>query len=361
MADPGPLTAADAHRDPVVSDLWPRLLLSPVLGAAIPNVSGLIDHSRHSPAGIALSYVYFAFVAFAIWEGNRRIYFRLQRREEWLRRPRRRLALLLGAIALYTIPVATLLMWIWRDATGDHGTHAFAIPMALLTTVAAVTVITHVYETVFLLRDWESDRLRRARTEHARLEAELEALGRQVDPHFLFNHLNALAHLIEQRSDAAVPFIAALSHSYRYVLDARGQRLVPLSLELDALRRHELLARIQYRGRVMLAVDVDGASALRFQIPPVTLGELFQNAIKHNLTSDDEPLRITVSLSGDTLVFANDLRPRHDRGASTGIGLSNLSQRFSIATGREPDWGPEGDRFVVRLPLPAAPQPRSIA
>ena len=161
-----------------IHDFWPRLLASPFLGALVVNLSGLIDHGRHSKSGLIASYVWFAAVAFVIWEGNRRLYFRLPRREDWLLRPWSRLGTLLALIGLYTIPVAATLLWIWRDVSGDDGTRQYALPTALFAVVALVVAITHVYETVFLLRDWESDRLRSARVEQARLQTELESLGR---------------------------------------------------------------------------------------------------------------------------------------------------------------------------------------
>ena len=105
-----------------IHDFWPRLLASPLLGALVANLSGLIDHARHSKSGLVASYVWFAAVAFVIWEGNRRLYFRLPRREDWLLRPWSRLGALLAVIGLYTIPVAAALLWIWRDVTGDAGT-----------------------------------------------------------------------------------------------------------------------------------------------------------------------------------------------------------------------------------------------
>ena len=179
--------------------------------------------------------------------------------------------MLLATIVLVSIPVAALLIWLWRLATGDPGSHPYALPVALLGIVTVVVFITHVYETVFLLRDWESDRLRSARLEKARLEAELEALGREVDPHFLFNNLNALAHLIDERRPGAAAFVNALSSTYRYVLDARGRHLVPLAEELDSLRRHETLAAIRFGSGIVLDVDVDMAqrrAALRCRPSP---------------------------------------------------------------------------------------------
>ena len=334
-----------------VHDFWPRLLASPVLGALVANLSGLIDHARHSTGSLVTSYIWFALVAFLIWEGNRRLYFRLPRREDWLLRPWSRLGLLLAAILLYTIPAAAALLWIWREATGDPGTRQYALATALFAVVALVIAITHVYETVFLLRDWESDRLRSARIERARLEAELESLGREVDPHFLFNNLNALAHLVDQRSEAVPGFIRTLCATYRYVLECRGRTLVCLSDELEALERHRALAEIRYRGAVRLDVDIHPADAQQLLLPPVSLAELFQNALKHNTIAQDAPLRIRVRVEGTTLVFENDLRRESRPSRSTGIGLANLRERFRIATGGAAVWVVEDDRFVVRLPL----------
>jgi len=334
-----------------VSDLWPRVLLSPPLGALVATLSGLIDTSRHSVPGLLASYAYFSLVAFLIWTGNSCLYVRLPRRDDWLHRPSSRLTVLLTSIVAFSIPVSLILILIWRRVTGDPGTNAHALPIAILAIVTVVVIITHVYETVLLLRDWESDRLRTARVEQARLEAELEALGREVDPHFLFNNLNALAHLIDERKPGASAFITALGDTYRYVLDSRGRRLVPLSRELDSLRRHLTLATIRFGAAIDVRVDISDADAQRAQLPPVTLGELFQNAIKHNAIDSTLPLTIVVSIEEGTLVFRNNVRARSADGGSLGIGLHNLSQRFRLATGRDVMWGVEGERFVVRLPL----------
>jgi hypothetical protein len=334
-----------------VHDFWPRLLVSPLLGALVVNLSGLIDHAQHSPAGLVASYVWFATVAFLIWEGNRQLYFRVPRREDWLLRPWRRLGVLLALISLFTIPFAFATLWGWRGVTGDTGTRQYALPTALFAVVALVVAITHVYETVFLLRDWESDRLRSARTEHARLQTELESLGREVDPHFLFNNLSALAHLIEQRSEAAPRFIGTLSATYRYVLDCRGRPLVHLAEELQALERHRALAETRYGDDVRLDVRVQPADAETLLLPPVSLAELFQNALKHNTIGRDRPLHIQVRVEGETLVVENNHRSGPGDSRSTGIGLTNMCERFRIATNRVIVWGVERDRFVVRLPL----------
>jgi hypothetical protein len=339
--------ASDVH------DFWPRVLASPVLGALAVNLSGLIDHHRHSPRVLVLSYLWFAMIALIVWEGNRRLYFLLPRREDWLMHPWRRLGALLALICLYTIPVAALLLWCWRAVTGDPGARHFALPAALFVIVAFVVAIAHVYETVFLLRDWESDRLRSARMEQARLQTELESLGREVDPHFLFNSLNALAHLVDQRSDAVPMFIRTLSATYQYVLECRNRPLVPLADEIEALQRHRKLADVRYARSVRLDVQVSDHDARSLWLPPVSLPELFQNAIKHNTVAPDAPLHVRVRVDGTTLVFENELRPGRKPPFSTGLGLANMEERFRIATGHKAVWTREPERFVVRLPLVA--------
>jgi hypothetical protein len=341
-----------------VHDLWPRLIASPILGALVVNFSGLIDNSRHSTRALIASYIWFAVVAFLVWEGNRRLYFRLPRREDWLLRPWSRLGRLLAAICLYTVPIASALLWIWREAAGDSGSRQYALATALFAIVALVIAITHVYETVFLLKDWESDRLHSARLEHARLQTELESLGREVDPHFLFNNLNALAHLVDQRSELAPWFIRTLSASYRYVLECRGRPLVRLAEELEALERHRALADIRYADCVRVDVRVEPSEASELLLPPVSLAELFQNCLKHNTVGADRRLHISVRVEGTTLIFENDLRSRPKPAGSTGIGLANLAERFRIAVGRPVVWGAEANRFVVRLPLVKAVSPR---
>ena len=224
--------------------------------------------------------------------------------------------------------------------------------------MTVVVIITHVYETVFLLAEWDSARLRAALLEQERLRAELTALSREVDPHFLFNSLHSLAHLVEHRSSDAVPFIEALGDSYRYVLAARSRTLVPLSEEIAALRRQHLLTRIRFGGAVQIELrDLPAAVTDALQIPPVTLSELLTNALKHNTVTADHPLTLALRLEGQTLVVENACRPEAIRHSSfvirqcEHVGLSNLADRHRLATGQTVTWEERDGRFTVRIPL----------
>lgn len=336
-----------------VDDIAARLLLTPLVGIAIPNLAGMIDHGAHSPTGLAASYAWFIAVAFITWEGNLRLYLRFQDRTAWLTRPWHRVRLLVGLILLFTIPFTSAALWLWASATGDPSATWRSIAMAVVTIVAAVTFITHVYETVFLVREWERDRERGEHLQRLNVEAELFALRSEVNPHTLFNSLNALSHLVDQRHPRASAFVAAMANSYRYLLRTGSNRLVPLADELELLDQFLSLATIRYAGGLKVHVHVDAQSARQWLIPPVVLPELLENAVKHNEFEADNPLEIEVRLDGDRLTVSNDRRPRRSLAASTGVGLDNLAQRFRLTTGVAARWGEMGERFVVTLPLVA--------
>jgi sensor histidine kinase YesM len=340
---------------PPVHDLRPRLLLSPVFGIAIPALSGLVDSARHSTEGLIASYAYFTGCAFVIWSGNRALYLRLPHRDDWLERPWRRITILLVAIGLFTIPVSWLTLATWQRVTGDPGLRPLSILTAILAIVSVVVIITHAYETVFLLRDWESARLKAARLEQARLQAKLDTLTREVDPHFLFNSLHGLAHLVERHDPKAVSYIEALADAYRYVLSASTRRLVTLAEELDALERHRLLSALRYGDAVRIVTDITREQATTWALPPVTLGELLTNVCKHNAVSRDRPLVLRLTLQGNRLILENEIRPVAHHRVSAGVGLANLAERHRLSTGLDVTWGLDQDLFRIEIPLTPAP------
>lgn len=327
--------------------------MTPLVGVAIPNLAGMINHASHSTAGLVASYAWFIGVAFLTWEGNLRLYLRFQDRTAWLTQPWHRVRLLVGLILLFTIPFTSLALWLWATITADPVATWRSIAMAVITIVAAVTFITHVYETLFLVREWERDRARGEHLQRLNVEAEIVALRSEVNPHTLFNSLNALTHLVDQRHPRASAFVAALANSYRYLLRTGSNRLVPLADELELLDQFLSLATIRYAGGLDVKVHVDAQSARRWLIPPVVLPELLENAVKHNEFDADNPLEIEVRLEGDRLTVSNDRRPRRAPASSTGVGLENLAQRFRLTTGVAARWSEMGDRFVVTLPLVA--------
>ena len=337
--------------NPGVDDFAARLILTPLVGIAIPSIAGLVQYRFHSVTSLIGTYAWFVAIAYATWEGNLRLYLRFQDPTAWLTRPWHRVRLLVGLICLFTIPFTVSALWLWAVLFHDPAATWSAIAIAVLAIVAAVTFITHVYETVFLVREWESDRVRNERLQREMVEAELLALSSEVNPHTLFNNLHALSHLVDEGNPAASAFVGALASSYRYLLRTRSQRVVPLAEELALLDQFVALVSIRYAGGLRVSVHVDEAAAVRWLMPPVVLPELLENAVKHNEFSAESPLQIEVRLEGDRLTVSHERRPREGEVSSTGVGLDNLAQRFRLITGVAARWADSGGRFVVTLPL----------
>ena len=164
-----PRSASSDGHEIVVRDFWPRLLLSPIIGAVISNLAGFIDNARYGAGELVAHYLYFWGVAFTIWEGNRRLHDRFRSRFAWFEQPWMRIALLLGTITLFTVPMTWGLLWVWGLVSGDPYLTTRRLAFAIVVTVLLVVVIAHVYETLFMFRYWERDRLSKERLERARL------------------------------------------------------------------------------------------------------------------------------------------------------------------------------------------------
>jgi LytS/YehU family sensor histidine kinase len=86
-------------------------------------------------------------------------------------------------------------------------------------------------------------------------------------------------------------------------------------------------------------------------IPPLALQMLIENAIKHNVISSDNPLNIRIYTNNSHLIVENNLKEKIDKEPSTGVGLSNIKDRYLFLTGKEIVILIENNKFIVKLPL----------
>lgn len=166
-------------------------------------------------------------------------------------------------------------------------------------------------------------------------QARLAALKMQLQPHFLFNSLNAIAALVHLDVNAADNMIVALSSLLRLSLDTSSEQLLPLSRELEFVQRYLAIEHVRFGDRLRFSFDVapDTQAAL---VPAFLLQPLVENAVRHGL----EPragaagiLKVSAGRDGATLqlsVSDNGVGLAHGRPLREGIGLSNTRTRLSV-------------------------------
>jgi two-component system LytT family sensor kinase len=211
------------------------------------------------------------------------------------------------------------------------------------------------------------ERMARQQTETARLNeqyssAQLSALRQQMEPHFIFNTLNAISALVrDNRNDAAVSMIVGLSDFLRRAAEDSNRPQVALAEEVEYLRRYLDIQKTRFADRLQVSVDIP-AELLEAPVPNLILQPLVENAIKHGIAkrADGGAIRVTGSRSNGRLSLSvyNDgpCLPADWEATRAGIGLSNLRSRLQILYGagfelnlRTPDTG--GVEVLVSLPL----------
>jgi hypothetical protein len=333
-----------------LNDTRIRLIGIPFFGIAIPNLTGLFGTITFTDVRYWFGYIFFIGLAAAIWQGNRYLLFRTRKRFTWFDKPIEKLVLLFMNNIFYTTPLTIAWLCSWYNIV-RFDIKWDTILIVSLVNVICVLFVTHVYETVFMVKEQQNEQLKNSELQRAKAEAELTALKNQVDPHFMFNSLNTLAYLVKADSNKALQFTENLAEVYRYILMQKDRTLVLLEDELDFTTKYTDLLHLRFGNAFTVQKNFNGTTARNFLIPPTSVFVAFENAVKHNELSEKEPMRISMSIENGQLSITNTIHKKIKRVQSPGIGLKNLTDRFRITTGKTAHSGMEGDSFKVTLPL----------
>jgi hypothetical protein len=189
----------------------------------------------------------------------------------------------------------------------------------------------------------------------AAARAELQALHAQVQPHFLFNALNALSYLTETDPAAAQRFTERLADMLRYTVEAGNRRAALLSEEIGFVEDYLGVARERYETPLSFAFE-GPRDLLSVAVPPLLLQPLVENSLKHGCAPGAPALHMVLrAQEADgwlTLEFSDDGRTNGVPPPGLGVGLENLDQRVRRFGGMEAkmEAGPRpGGGFTVRL------------
>jgi hypothetical protein len=340
-----------AKNEVELNDKLIRLIGIPFFGISIPHISGLLRDIPVESASFWLSHLYFVALSGAIWQGNRYLLFRTRQRFTWFERPIEKLVLLVVNNIFYTAPVTTGMLWLWYTWLDLPRVDWNIVQTVTLINVICVLFVTHVYETVFMVKEHQHEQLRNADLQRSKIEAELFALKNQVDPHFMFNSLNTLTYLIHNQPERALRFTENLAEVYRYILSQKDRPLVLLEDELDFTHQYTDLLHLRFGEALVIRRAFQRDAEKDYLIPPNSVFMAFENAVKHNEISEQYPMHISVDINADQLIIRNSLRERANAQQSSQIGMRNLDERFRLLTGKPISTARNNDHFTVSMPL----------
>jgi LytS/YehU family sensor histidine kinase len=196
----------------------------------------------------------------------------------------------------------------------------------------------------------ENERLRNEKLtlDIANLQARLGQLRLQIQPHFLFNALANLQSWVRQEPEQAAVYLGTLSSFLRTSTQSQLKDMHPVGDEMKLVKDYLEIQKMRFGSALDFTIDVD-AELLDLNIPTFAIQVLVENAIKHNRFSPSDPLKLAISGKGNQIAIANELRPLPDsaRAEPSGIGLTNLSDRFHLIGLRPPKVQASNDRFEV--------------
>ncbi len=180
--------------------------------------------------------------------------------------------------------------------------------------------------------------------------AKFETLKNQIDPHFLFNSLNVLSSLIEENPENAQRFTTSLSKVYRYVLEQKDKDLVSIEEELAFAKTYMNLLQMRFENSLTFEISIENID-IESKVVPLSLQLLLENAVKHNIISEQKPLHIKIYIENDALVIQNNFQKKAVLQDGQGVGIQNIISRYHIITDRKVAIEQNENTFTVKLPI----------
>ena len=235
-------------------------------------------------------------------------------------------------------------------AFGDayHPLERFKL-LALILVVS--TMVTAIYEAIYLYVQLGKTIREEEQAKQVLVQAELDALRNQAQPHFLFNSFNTLRDIIDQNpKEDAREFVDKLSSVYRFILESGNEHLTVLRDELKFAKSYIHIQSERFGNNLRVNWNVPD-SVLDRMVVPMSLQLLLENAIKHNVISRTKPLVIDIKIDNDRLIVENIIQLKTTKLPSTKLGLENIKKRYTLISKKDIEVKNCDGRFIVSLPL----------
>ncbi len=188
------------------------------------------------------------------------------------------------------------------------------------------------------------------RLEKEKTRVQYENLIQHLNPHFLFNSLASLGSLIRTDQKLAISFLDGMSKIYRYILKSKDEELVNLKDEINFIQAFVTLQNTRFDKGLQVHIHIPEDN-LSNKIVPVTLQNLIENAMKHNIIDEDSPLVINILIEDDYLLVRNNLQKKNFVETSNNQGLDKLQSLYRFLS-KKPLYIVEDEQhFTVKIPL----------
>lgn len=254
---------------------------------------------------------------------------------------------ILTLIGLFVLRAATAMVYRSVSFTEFLLSEKFQYYQFGLWVTLTIVIIFHI---VYYYNKYQQNRIKEQKVIAGTASAKFDALKNQLDPHFLFNSLNVLTSLIEENPENAQKFTTSLSKVYRYVLEQKSKELVTVDEELKFAKTYMSLLKMRFEDSIVFTMPEQALNP-EAKVVPLSLQLLLENAVKHNMVTSSKPLTIRIYEDQGNLVVENNLQLKQIVKKSTGVGLSNIKQRYGLLTNKTVSISKEASRFSVAIPM----------
>jgi sensor histidine kinase YesM len=304
-------------------------------------------------ANLLPDFIFSFCISMALSFGGSRVQEYWDPRVSWIHHPVKRLVVTVSSYMIYSFLVSFVIVFAYAWFTWQIETTQFpwrALLKFTMTPMSISLVFMAIFTSQSWLMEWRKSAIEAEQLRSEKLASQYQSLKDQLNPHFLFNSLNALSNLVYEDADRSAAFIQKLSKIYRYVLDVQQEELVELDRELEFAQNYLELQKIRFEENLNFKVDVPNCKDC--YLPPLSLQLLLENAIKHNIASQENPLFISILQKGDELRVSNTFQPKtSQQEPSTGVGLENIRSRYRILSNQMPEIFQSEEEFLIKLPL----------
>ena len=340
----------------MIKDTLLRLLFIPILGIAISYVSGIISYNKYTAFQTTGGCLYFILISFCIWSGCQWIHLRLRNLYTIKQNPFPKIISVCMLSGLYGSSIAGIFSLMWMRLSKEEFRWE-PINRVIVFSVLAVIVFTLVYEILYLSKERELANEIADQLDDELTRAEMTALRNELDPHFIFNSLSTLSHLIANDSAKAELFNNKLAQVYKYFLVNKDKELVPVEREIEFIKNYFFLLKIRHEDKIELRIDIDEERVKDILIIPCALQILVENAIKHNEISMEHRMDIGIKTDDKHLSIQNTVKQKPVKFASTKVGLKNLCSQYLLVSNKNILIEESENIFAVKLPLIKLPKP----